>query len=360
MAEKSKAKIIITIIIGLFGIMCFGFALTVTGKYKVVRDKANDLERKFAASKDELLKIPALMGKVIAAEEAAKGAIGEMESLQEELDDAEEELDAITEDLENLQSEAGESTEVAESNDAEEEADVSDSGNENDNNEEIETLKAELAVAETTIADLQSKLSATASAANNTPTPASGSRSIVILGGTFNGMYSVDPLVQKEETVVKELHRGLDYHRTRVLPSKHDVCNECLPRHIIKEQIDVINAKIDELMAYSDNDMTRRNRIGANAYVSNVTKASLEKQSKIACALNVVLANYTNALKTIADCKLYSSRERGQAQNALDKRISSYISALLAKNQSNEFSTNDQDVKLILSKLQTEQKYFLN
>ncbi|MGR3318280.1 MAG: hypothetical protein ACUZ8O_07330 [Candidatus Anammoxibacter sp.] len=341
MAEKGKTKIIITVIIGLFGIMCFGFALTVTDKYKTARNKANDLEIKFAAGKEELLKIPALKEKVIVAEEAAKGATGEMESLQEELDEAIEELDAITEELESLQS--GEGSAVAEGDD--EEADDSESGS-----EEIETLRDELAAAETTINDLRSKLSTASSHATRT----------IVIGGTFNGQYSVDPKGKKVETIVKELHRGLDYHRTRVLPPTKEVCDECKPKHIIKKQIAVINVKIEELLTYTSNETTRRDRIGANAYVSRVTKISLEKQNKITNALNAVLVNYTNALKTISDCKLYSSLQRGQAKSALNKRISNYIGVLISKNQSGEFSTDDQDVKLLLSKLQTEQKYFLN
>ncbi|MGR3179525.1 MAG: hypothetical protein ACUZ8E_15900 [Candidatus Anammoxibacter sp.] len=347
MAENGKTKIIITVIIGLFGIMCFGFALTVTDKYKTARNKANDLEAKFAAGKEELLKIPALKEKVIVAEEAAKGATGEMESLQEELDEAIEELDAITEELESLQSGDGEDSAVAEGDDEadDEEAEDSESGS-----EEIKTLRDELAAAETTIDDLRSKLSTASSHATGT----------IVIGGTFNGQYSVDPTGEKVETIVKELHRGLDYHRTRVLPPTKEVCGECKPKHIIKKQIAVINVRIDELLTYTGNETTRRDRIGANAYVSRVTKTTLEKQSKIENALNAVLANYTNALKTISDCKLYSSLQRGQAKSALNKRISSYIGVLISKNQSGEFSTDDQDVKLLLSKLQTEQKYFLN
>lgn len=336
MAKNGKTKLILTVIIGLFGVMCFGFALTVTDKYKTARDKVANLERKFEAGKNELLKVPELKEKVIVAEEEAKGAREELESVQEELDETSEELDEVTEEFENLKSGIEEGTLVAEEGELTSELEEAKG--------QIESLSSDLVSAERTISDLRARRGTV-----------SGSE---VVGFTFDGLYNVDPKAKKQD--IKEVHRGLAYHR-RVESIVETVTGEGKdPVQMVKKHLDTINARISELLTYASEKRTRRDRIGVNAYASGPTQKIREEQDKITNALNDVLENYTNIYKVISDCGLYTSWKRGFAKSSLSKRVSNYIGLLLSKNQSGEFGSDDRDVKLLLSKIQNEQKYFLN
>lgn len=353
MAENGKTKLIITIVIGLFGVMCFGFALTVTDKYKTERRKAVNLERKFEAGKNELIKIPELKEKVIKAEDEAKAAKDELASVQEELEETSGQLDEVTGELESLKSEReegvvaeGETGEAAEEGEEKETADGLENANEKiaSLTEENESLRDKVSSAESAISDLRSS--------------ESGSKAV---GFTFNGLYNIDPMTKKQAADEKLICRGLAYHRTR--ESSRDVesvTDKKDPKQLVEEHIDIIDARISELLTYASAKKIRRDRIGVNAYVSGASQMSQEEQAKITNALNDVLANYTDIYKVISDCGLYTSWERGLAKSALNKRLSNYIGHLLAKNQSGKFSNDDQDVKLLLSKIQNEQKYFLN
>ena len=210
MAENGKTKIILTIIIGLFGVMCFGFALTVTEKYKTARDKVTVLEKNVEAGKEEVLKIPAIREEMFAAQDSAKSAQSELEEQTEELDEMTEEYDAMEEELASVKEELAS---VAESsNDGEE------GGSEvlDELTAELESARDEVAALTDTNNALQSKLNSGGAAGSSGD--ASGPAIIVKTkivtvakggSGTFNGGYSVDPGSSNSVLVPIDLHRGL-------------------------------------------------------------------------------------------------------------------------------------------------------
>lgn len=375
MAENGKTKIIITIIIGLFGVMCFGFALTVTDKYKTTREKYVELEKKYEAGKNELIKIPEMQDKTIKAVEQAKYAQEELASAQEELEELEEELDEVTEELEALKAE---SEEEADSEAIEDEGEEVASGSsereeellarENElitqletANDEIEKLRTDLESSKQEVEKIKSTgISSSSEVSLCSSTGGGGS-----VGFTFEGMYNVDPEKEKQEQNREELHRGLDYKHKRTSETIATTSTESAPsdksdaKNQIKNEIDTINAKVSELLAYAGESISRNQRIGIHSYEAGPSGQSA-KTEKISKTLNDVFESYSCIFKVISESQLYTPLKRGLAKSALDKRIASYISQLASLNQSGEFSGHDKDVKMLLTRIQKEQKYFLN
>ena len=363
MAENGKAKLIVTIIIGLFGVMSFGFALTVTDKYKSAREKASILEEKFEASKGELIKIPTLQQEAIAAKEETKGAREEMESLEEELDEATEELDELKSQVEEGGSDSGDSSEI--------------SANLDKANEQIALLTEENEVLKT---EVQSDEKIIDELKANTAAPSNDSEELTTeLENANNKIGSLMEDINNAEKIINELKAKAEeskedapkVNKATPAPKKNRVfvhksekeaaapvsfVDKTDSNQIIKSHIDIINERIAELLTIASANQDVKRRIGVNAYSS---KAKPDN-SNIEKALNDIMVNYNNMYQAVCDCPEYSSYERGLAKSSLNKRVSQYISELITKNSSGEFNGTNKDVKSLLSKIQGEQKYFSN
>lgn len=58
---NTKAKAIMVVLVGIFGLLCVGFAVSVTEKYKLQKERVHALERQLGAGRKEVLKVPELM-----------------------------------------------------------------------------------------------------------------------------------------------------------------------------------------------------------------------------------------------------------------------------------------------------------
>lgn len=92
----TKTKAIMVVLVGLFGLLCVGFAVSVTEKYQLQKERVHGLERQLRAGRSEVLKIPALMQN-----------LGEVKSLQKETEEkfteCAEEKGELAEQLSELQ-----------------------------------------------------------------------------------------------------------------------------------------------------------------------------------------------------------------------------------------------------------------
>lgn len=382
MAEHVKTRIILTIIIGLFGLMCFGFAVTVTDKYKTQRDRANLLEKKLVAGKEEILKIPEMREKLIQAEENAASAQSELQSVQEELDETTAQLEEAQGELEDLKAQ------LAAVSPAPEKVEVVSSGEIEETNKKIallteersylqtelskaretikgfkekgipekvvtrvetktvvkevpdKTLLAKLSEAEEKVKGLQEKIALLES------------KKAMVLGGTKEKEIVATPGIQRGlgaefRKKAKEEVAGMQY---KEIPSLDPLIE-------IKNHVDIVNAKITQLLTYASEKGDRRVRIGLNAYKGSET--ALTEKDEISRSLNEIMEHYTKIGDIINDCEIFTSLEKGLAKNSLSKRISKYIAQLLSKNEAGGFKIHkDADIKLLLSKIQEEQKYF--
>ncbi|TLD42283.1 MAG: hypothetical protein JETT_1398 [Candidatus Jettenia ecosi] len=68
----TKAKAIMVVLVGLFGLLCVGFAVSVTEKYRVQKERVHALERQLGAGRKEVLKVPELMENLDKVELAKK------------------------------------------------------------------------------------------------------------------------------------------------------------------------------------------------------------------------------------------------------------------------------------------------
>ncbi len=69
---NTKAKAIMVVLVGVFGLLCVGFAVSVTEKYKLQKERVHGLERQLSAGRKEVLKVPELMDNLDKAEVAKK------------------------------------------------------------------------------------------------------------------------------------------------------------------------------------------------------------------------------------------------------------------------------------------------
>ncbi|MDO8140843.1 MAG: hypothetical protein Q6358_05040 [Candidatus Brocadiales bacterium] len=67
-----KAKAVMVVLVGLFGLLCVGFAVSVTEKYKLQKERVHALERQLGAGRKEVLKVPELMENLDKVEVAKK------------------------------------------------------------------------------------------------------------------------------------------------------------------------------------------------------------------------------------------------------------------------------------------------
>ncbi len=61
MSSCSKSKAVMVVLVGIFGLLCVGFAVSVTEKYKLQKERVHALERQLGAGRKEVLKVPELM-----------------------------------------------------------------------------------------------------------------------------------------------------------------------------------------------------------------------------------------------------------------------------------------------------------
>lgn len=69
---NTKAKAIMVVLVGLFGLLCVGFAVSVTEKYRLQKERVHGLERQLGAGRKEVLKVPELMENLDKVEVAKK------------------------------------------------------------------------------------------------------------------------------------------------------------------------------------------------------------------------------------------------------------------------------------------------
>lgn len=69
---NSKAKAIMVVLVGVFGLLCVGFAVSVTEKYRIQKERVHTLERQLGAGRKEVLKVPELMENLDKVEAAKK------------------------------------------------------------------------------------------------------------------------------------------------------------------------------------------------------------------------------------------------------------------------------------------------
>lgn len=69
---NTKAKAIMVVLVGLFGLLCVGFGVSVTEKYRLQKERVHGLERQLGAGRKEVLKVPELMGNLEKVEVAKK------------------------------------------------------------------------------------------------------------------------------------------------------------------------------------------------------------------------------------------------------------------------------------------------
>ncbi len=67
-----KAKAVMVVLVGLFGLLCVGFAVSVTEKYRLQKERVHALERQLGAGRKEVLKVPELMENLDKTEVAKK------------------------------------------------------------------------------------------------------------------------------------------------------------------------------------------------------------------------------------------------------------------------------------------------
>ncbi|TVM04299.1 MAG: hypothetical protein CV087_01280 [Candidatus Brocadia sp. WS118] len=67
-----KAKAIMVVLVGLFGLLCVGFGVSVTEKYRLQKERVHGLERQLSAGRKEVLKVPELMENLGKVEVAKK------------------------------------------------------------------------------------------------------------------------------------------------------------------------------------------------------------------------------------------------------------------------------------------------
>lgn len=69
-----KAKAIMVVLVGFFGLLCVGFGVSVTEKYRLQKERVHGLERQLSAGRKEVLKVPELMENLDKVEVAKKEA----------------------------------------------------------------------------------------------------------------------------------------------------------------------------------------------------------------------------------------------------------------------------------------------
>lgn len=83
---NTKTKAVMVVLVGLFGLLCVGFAVSVTEKYKLQKERVHALERQLGAGRKEVLKVPELMENLDKVEVAKKEVEDKFVACAEEKD----------------------------------------------------------------------------------------------------------------------------------------------------------------------------------------------------------------------------------------------------------------------------------
>ncbi len=75
------------VLVGVFGLLCVGFAVSVTEKYKLQKERVHTLERQLGAGRKEVLKVPELMDNLDKVEVAKKEVEDKFTACAAEKDD---------------------------------------------------------------------------------------------------------------------------------------------------------------------------------------------------------------------------------------------------------------------------------
>jgi len=70
-----KTKAVMVVLVGLFGLLCVGFGISVTQKYKLQKERVHALERQLAAGRKEVLKVPEMIENLDKVEAAKKEVV---------------------------------------------------------------------------------------------------------------------------------------------------------------------------------------------------------------------------------------------------------------------------------------------
>jgi len=81
-----KTKAIMVVLVGFFGLLCVGFGVSVTQKYRLQKERVHTLERQLAAGRTEVLKVPELMENLEKVEVAKKEVEGKFTTCSSEKD----------------------------------------------------------------------------------------------------------------------------------------------------------------------------------------------------------------------------------------------------------------------------------
>ena len=82
----SKAKAVMVVLVGVFGLLCVGFGVSVTEKYRLQKERVHALEKQLRAGRTEVLKIPDLMENLDKVEVAKKEVEGKFTACASEKD----------------------------------------------------------------------------------------------------------------------------------------------------------------------------------------------------------------------------------------------------------------------------------
>ncbi|MCF6157889.1 MAG: hypothetical protein E3K32_04810 [wastewater metagenome] len=97
---NTKAKAIMVVLVGLFGLLCVGFGVSVTQKYRIQKERVHELEKQLGAGRKEVLKIPELMENLDKTEAAKK-------EIEEKVSEYESEKEDLAAQVSELQEEVG-------------------------------------------------------------------------------------------------------------------------------------------------------------------------------------------------------------------------------------------------------------
>ncbi|MFO0793881.1 MAG: hypothetical protein U0586_07440 [Candidatus Brocadiaceae bacterium] len=82
----SKAKAVMVVLVGVFGLLCVGFGVSVTEKYRLQKERVHALEKQLRAGRTEVLKVPDLMANLDKVEVAKKEVEGKFAACASEKD----------------------------------------------------------------------------------------------------------------------------------------------------------------------------------------------------------------------------------------------------------------------------------
>ncbi len=96
---NAKIFAITTVLFAVIGIICFGLAVTTIGKYTGQKQRVHHLEQKILAGKQEILKVPEMIGKLRVADKANKEFEVQVAELTESNEEMESELTELQKEL---------------------------------------------------------------------------------------------------------------------------------------------------------------------------------------------------------------------------------------------------------------------